>query len=181
MKPGIYTLVLRMDVEREIAVGALGEILFSEGYYAYTGSARGPGGLKRAERHLEVLKGMRASRRWHIDYLLPHAFFEKAIATATDLDIECRIACRVGERLLPIPGFGCTDCSCISHLHYTSSLDEALSAVEQAHDVPGATGFPHVEVQPPVDHSDLASPQERLSRSTSGRWESFPSSTDPPG
>jgi Uri superfamily endonuclease len=133
MEPGIYTLVLRLDREREIAVGSLGCILFSRGYYAYTGSARGSGGLKRVERHLEVLKGTRTTRRWHIDYLLPHARFLEAIVTPTAQDLECQIARRIGECLLPITGFGCTDCTCPSHLHYSSNLEEVLNIVRQAH------------------------------------------------
>jgi len=133
MKPGIYTLVLGLDKEMEIDVGSLGRILFSQGYYAYTGSARGPGGLKRVERHLEVLRGVRTTRRWHIDYLLPLTRFQEAIVTATAQDLECQIAKKIGEKLLPIQGFGCTDCSCVSHLYCSSDLEEALYAVRQAH------------------------------------------------
>lgn len=133
MKPGIYTLVLSLDTEREIAVGSLGRILFPRGYYAYTGSARGPGGLKRVERHLEIQRGTRNARRWHIDYLLPETRFQEAIITPTVQDMECSIARKVGGRLLPIPGFGCTDCSCISHLHFSEDMEEVLHAVRQAH------------------------------------------------
>jgi Uri superfamily endonuclease len=133
MEPGIYTLLLRLDHALEIAVGLLGRIVFSEGYYAYTGSARGSGGLKRVERHLQVLSGERTARRWHIDYLLPHARFQEAIVTPTAEDLECQIARRIGQHLLPIPGFGCTDCRCTSHLHYSTNLEEALSASREAH------------------------------------------------
>lgn len=133
MQPGIYTMVLGLDNEMEIPVGSLGSILFPRGYYAYTGSARGPGGLKRIKRHMEVLKGIRTTRRWHIDYLLPLTCFKKVIVTNTAQDLECGIARKIGERLLPIPGFGCTDCSCISHLHRSVSLEEALRTVLQAH------------------------------------------------
>lgn len=133
MEPGIYTLVLSLDKEREITVGRLGKILFPGGYYAYTGSARGSGGLKRVERHLELSKGARTARRWHIDYLLPHAHFQETIVTPTVQDLECPIARRIGENLLPISGFGCTDCTCISHLHYSADLEETLNAIRQAH------------------------------------------------
>lgn len=133
MQPGIYTIVLGLSNDIEIAVGSLGRILFPQGYYAYTGSARGPGGLKRIERHMEVLKGERTTRHWHIDYLLPLTCFEDVIVTTTAQDLECCIARKIRERLLPIPGFGCTDCGCISHLHRSVSLKEALCAVLQAH------------------------------------------------
>lgn len=133
MEPGIYTLVLCLDPGREIAVGRLGSIFFPKGYYAYTGSARGSGGLKRVERHLEIQTGARTTRRWHIDYLLPETCFQEAIITPTAQDLECIIARKIGARLLPIPGFGCTDCSCVSHLHFSTELGEALHAVRQAH------------------------------------------------
>ncbi len=133
MQPGIYTLVLGLDKEMEIVVGSLGRILFPQGYYAYTGSARGPGGLKRVERHLGIIRGDRKTRRWHIDYLLPFARFHEAIVTTTAQDLECSIARKIGERLLSVAGFGCTDCSCISHLHRSASLEETLCAVMQAH------------------------------------------------
>lgn len=133
MHPGIYTLVLGLDKEMEIAVGSLGRISFPQGYYSYTGSARGPGGLMRVERHLGIIRGDRKTRRWHIDYLLPLTRFEEVVVTETAEDLECIIAKRIGEKLLPVPGFGCTDCSCISHLHYSRDLGEALRAVLWAH------------------------------------------------
>jgi Uri superfamily endonuclease len=133
MKHGIYTLVLSLDSEMNITVGRLGRIFFPRGYYAYTGSARGPGGLKRVERHLEIQKGVRRARRWHIDYLLPETRFQEAVITHTIKDLECSIARKIGERLLPIPGFGCTDCRCVSHLHFSEDLEEALRVVRQAH------------------------------------------------
>ena len=49
------------------------------------------------------------------------------------LDLNAFIARKIGEGLLPVPGFGCTDCSCISHLHRSEDLEEALRVVRQAH------------------------------------------------
>lgn len=133
MEPGIYTLVLRLDEKQEMRVGSLGMIPFRAGYYAYTGSARGPGGLKRVERHLEVLHGARRTRRWHIDYLLPFTSLEEVFITPTREDLECMIARRIGNMILSIPGFGCTDCDCISHLHYSAKYDALFRAVCCAH------------------------------------------------
>jgi endonuclease-3 len=133
MEPGIYTLVLRLDEKQEVRVGSLGVILFPAGYYAYTGSARGPGGLKRVERHLEVLWGARRTQRWHIDYLLPFTSLEEAFITPTREDLECVIARRIEEVVLSIPSFGCTDCDCVSHLHYSAEKGELFCAVRRAH------------------------------------------------
>ena len=115
-------------------VGSLGAIEFSRGYYSYTGSARGPGGLKRVDRHIMLSQGVKQTRRWHVDYLLPHCLFVEAIITRTELNLECQIARGIGERLKPQPRFGCTDCSCISHLHYSEKLEEIKEMVVLAHE-----------------------------------------------
>ena len=133
MDPGIYTLVLLLDRAREIEVGSLGIIQFKEGYYSYTGSARGPGGLKRLERHKRVLLGSSSVRRWHIDYLLPYASLVEAIVTRTFADLECRIARRIGSKLNVVPHFGSTDCTCPGHLHFSLGLDRIQDVVCRAH------------------------------------------------
>jgi len=122
-----------MSRAKEMQIGSLGVIEFAPGYYCYTGSARGPGGLKRVDRHIQVLLGQKKTRRWHIDYLLPHTSFLQTFVTRTRLDMECQIAARIGELLATIRGFGCTDCCCISHLHYSDDLQRMLEAVSQAH------------------------------------------------
>lgn len=84
------------------------------GYYAYCGSARGPGGLAaRIGRHLRCGK----RRRWHIDRLTAAARIE---AVAVDVGgHECALAgalLAAGGRV-PLPGFGSSDCRhCPSHL-----------------------------------------------------------------
>ncbi len=120
MDPGIYTLVLLLDRAQEIEVGSLGIVQFVEGYYSYTGSARGPGGLKRVERHKRVLLGASSVRRWHIDYLLPYTSLVDAVVTRTFADLECRIAGRIGSELRVVPHFGSTDCRCPGHLHFST-------------------------------------------------------------
>jgi Uri superfamily endonuclease len=133
-EPGIYTLILYLETAREINVGALGAKGFSAGYYSYTGSARGSGGLKRVDRHLQVLHGQKNTKRWHIDYLLPNTRFTELFITKTRQDRECQIARSIAMRLLPMKGFGCTDCNCISHLHYSNDLQKMREAVSKAHD-----------------------------------------------
>jgi Uri superfamily endonuclease len=133
MDPGIYTLVLWLDRAREIEVGSLGIVQFVEGYYSYTGSARGPGGLKRLERHKRVLLGASSVRRWHIDYLLPYTSLVEAAVTRTSVDLECRIARKIGSELKMVPHFGSTDCRCPSHLHFSISMDQIKDVVRRAH------------------------------------------------
>jgi Uri superfamily endonuclease len=133
-EPGIYTLILYLETEREIKVGSLGVMSFSAGYYSYTGSARGSGGLKRVDRHLQVLFGQKNIRRWHIDYLLPNTRFQELFIIKTMHDLECHIARSISRRLLPMKGFGCTDCNCVSHLYYSNDLQKMREAVSTAHD-----------------------------------------------
>lgn len=132
-EPGIYTLMLSLPQAQKITVGSLRVIDFAGGYYSYTGSARGPGGLKRIDRHILVSNGIKTTRRWHIDYLLPHTSVQEVFVTKTCLDLECSIAKAIGERIMPVPGFGCTDCRCLSHLHYFPELQEMRAAVAAAH------------------------------------------------
>lgn len=132
---GIYTIILELDNDCHIQVGALGDVAFPGGYYCYTGSARGPGGFKRIERHRRVQSGSSNARRWHIDYLLPRARWVDVSVTDTGEDLECIIALKIGESLRPVPGFGSTDCRCPGHLHYSDDLARMQGAVRFAHSV----------------------------------------------
>jgi endonuclease-3 len=129
---GTYTLVVELDGAATIEVGALGERAFDAGWYAYVGSALGPGGFGRIERHRELAAGERATRHWHIDYLLGHpAASIPAVYRTAGVDGECAVARAVeGERM---PGFGCSDCGCDSHLVYRDARETLLAAVERAH------------------------------------------------
>jgi len=129
---GTYTLMVEFDVAATVEVGALDEIAFAEGWYAYVGSARGPGGFSRVERHRELAAGEREPHHWHVDYLLgyPTASVAGVVRTA-GVDGECAVARALdGER---VPVFGCSDCDCDSHLVYQNSGEALLSSVERAH------------------------------------------------
>ena len=110
-----YVVVLRIDEEKAVGIGALGEIKFLKGYYAYAGSAK-RGLSKRLERHASKSKKL----HWHIDYLSKEAEFVTARLSALE---ECELA-RELESLggNPIPGFGCSDCNCRSHLFFFEKI-----------------------------------------------------------
>lgn len=110
---GVYILVISVDEDIEVDVGALGSISFEKGLYVYVGSAQ-KSLEKRVERHLGKAKG----KFWHIDYLLDNdavkvvkVFYKKA-----EKSEECRIAEKLGERGIAVKNFGCSDCGCLSHL-----------------------------------------------------------------
>jgi len=116
MHKGVYCLLFRNDACRA-TIGALGEREFLPGWHCYTGSARGPGGLRRVRRHA-ALRKHGGPRHWHVDHLLLHPAFTLvcAICAVTDEDLECILASRI--RGTPVPGFGSSDCGCGSHLFY---------------------------------------------------------------
>ncbi len=114
---GVYVLIMRLDRERNITIGKLGSIHFEKGYYAYTGSARGTGGIKRVKRHFDVATGENTTRKWHIDYLMPHSEVLFAVFLPTSEALECTVAASL--KFEGIPGFGCSDCTCGSHLFFS--------------------------------------------------------------
>lgn len=113
---GTYLLVAQLDYEVKIQVGKLGRFDFAAGHYAYAGSALGPGGLHaRLARHARIGKRL----HWHIDYLLQHAVLDRVWQLAYPGRLECAWATAVQSlagACTPVPGFGTSDCRCITHL-----------------------------------------------------------------
>ncbi|MFY4811365.1 GIY-YIG nuclease family protein [Haloarcula sp. AONF1] len=138
MSGGTYTLVLERGTSGSIAVGALGEIEFPAGWYAYTGSALGSGGFGRIDRHRAVAAGDNDTRHWHIDYLLGDAATTVARVVTTEADIECAVAQRVDGPTTAgfdrIDAFGCSDCDCRSHLIHHKQRETLVDAVTAAHE-----------------------------------------------
>ncbi len=116
---GIYVLILRMTESKDIRIGKLGRLHFKRGYYAYVGSAHGSGGIKRVTRHFNVAQRKNATRKWHIDYLLPRSEVLCAVFSPTEETLECVVAKILSEFSRAVPGFGCSDCSCETHLFFT--------------------------------------------------------------
>jgi Uri superfamily endonuclease len=127
---GVYVLIIQVDKDGGVNVGALGNLRFEKGVYAYVGSAQ-TNLEKRINRHLRKNK----RKFWHIDYLLDNdaakianMFFKQATKAE-----ECKIAKVIGERGEPIAGFGCSDCKCKSHLFQLKDygfLQETMQLLE---------------------------------------------------
>lgn len=129
---GTYTLLLELTEPVAVEVGALGERRLQAGWYAYTGSALGPGGFARVDRHYEVAAGRRDARHWHVDHLLGHP--DVAIGgdvRSPALDGECAVAGALSAG--PIEGFGASDCACRSHLSTADDAGTLRRAVAAAH------------------------------------------------
>lgn len=120
MKGG-YVLVLELEEGQEIPVGSLGRGYFPRGFYAYCGSALG--GFKgRLNRHLTEGK----KPRWHIDYLVEKAEIREVITCETEERMECLLSSALSKELTYIPGFGSSDCSCLSHLFFCADREKMM-------------------------------------------------------
>lgn len=111
--------MIRVERPFTIRLGGLGAKAVERGYYAYTGSALGPGGIEaRVARHLSRPK----ARLWHVDYLLASASPTKlvaAVCASTDRRAECIVNQALKRLFTPsIDGFGASDCrsGCGAHL-----------------------------------------------------------------
>jgi endonuclease-3 len=129
---GTYSIIITLPSATTIRFGALGERMLEPGGYAYVGSAFGPGGFARLDRHRRVDKGTNRTRHWHIDYLLGHdeTHIVETITTP-GLAAECRVADAVEGT--PIDGVGASDCSCPSHLFYSADEAQLTSVIDAAH------------------------------------------------
>jgi len=134
MDKGIYCLAFE-NPGCVIRIGALGEISFRSGWHIYIGSALGSGGLKRLMRHISVAISHDRKPKWHVDYLLTSPFFslDYTIHGVTDDRLECLLANILNDN--GIPAFGCSDCSCPSHLLYRQGdpRQEIVSAFRKLH------------------------------------------------
>jgi len=116
--PGTYALILSSAVEKPINIGKLGILLVKPGFFVYVGSAFGPGGLKaRIKHHLN-----HSSRpHWHLDYLCPALKLCEVWYTYDQTRREhqwATIHSQSKKGILPLPGFGSSDCRCRSHLFF---------------------------------------------------------------
>jgi Uri superfamily endonuclease len=108
---GTYILILQLKRNWRIKIGrrkGSSPILFRAGYYAYVGSALGPGGLRsRIKRHLRTDKKC----VWHIDYLRKVAEPVEAWICSGERKMEREWADALiqMEGSQPVEGFGNTD------------------------------------------------------------------------
>lgn len=123
---GSYVLWWYLPKRTLITIGRLGQWPFQRGWYGYCGSACGPGGLRaRLSHHLQ------SSRRchWHIDYVKPHAHLREIwLGEGENHEHDCcRLLVAAGASI-PVPGFGSSDCTCVSHFVMFSRRDQARKA-----------------------------------------------------
>ena len=111
---GSYLVFLRLPRKRRIEVGALGDVLFPVGFYAYAGSAE-----KNLQARIERHRRRRKRFHWHIDYLRDAAEWEEAFPFRSSKREECDVAGAVSKIAdSEVARFGSSDCACRSHLFY---------------------------------------------------------------
>ena len=109
---GDYMIVLHLDTPQDISIGALGMRSFPKGYYVYVGSAK-----RQLAARIARHRRRRKQFHWHIDYLRDRAAVVADIPIRTADDLEHELA-RAVDMVADwrMERFGCTDCSCRSHL-----------------------------------------------------------------
>ncbi len=117
---GVYVLIIQVGEDIGVNVGALGELTFKKGLYAYVGSAQN-NLEQRVKRHLRREK----RKFWHVDYLLDGdaAKVVEVLYRQGSKAEECLVACEISKRGEAIVGFGCSDCHCKSHLFHVGEYE----------------------------------------------------------
>ena len=112
---GAYLLMLQLDAAVELNLHKTDMTRLEAGWYIYSGSAKGPGGLRsRLRRHFRKTK----KSHWHVDQLTMQCT-DIAALSVVDGD-ECQfisILLKHPTFSIPRKRFGSTDCrKCASHL-----------------------------------------------------------------
>ena len=116
---GVYSILLQILKDLTLEVGGLGSMSFLGGFYVYTGSAMGPGGISaRISRHLRSEKKV----FWHIDYLMGNqsvkvfALFRAESKRKLECNVNKSIVLNLDASI--VSGFGSSDCltACGGHL-----------------------------------------------------------------
>lgn len=122
--PGTYVLLLWLAADSTVEVGRLGTFALPAGWYAYTGSAFGLGGLRgRLKHHRKPV----SKPHWHVDYLRRAAPLQAIWYAHGETNQEhdwAKALTAMPGASLPVPRFGASDCTCPAHLiHFTGRPD----------------------------------------------------------
>jgi Uri superfamily endonuclease len=138
-QPGSYALLLELSQVVTLANSRLAGRSIPPGWYAYLGSALGPGGLRgRLGHHLRLVR----RPHWHIDWLKPWENCRLVLYQVGEKRMECawsQVLLGLPGAAAPLRGFGASDCRfvprCPAHLvSLPANLDlqEISSLLSQA-------------------------------------------------
>jgi Uri superfamily endonuclease len=127
---GVYVLIIQVDEDIGVNVGALGELTFKKGLYAYVGSAQN-NLEQRVKRHLRREK----RKFWHVDYLLDSdaAKVVEVLYRQGSKAEECLVATEISKNGEATVGFGCSDCHCRSHLFQVGEYEYLQGSMQVLH------------------------------------------------
>jgi len=109
---GSYILILKIGEDRHLPFGTERISFLPRGFYLYVGSAM-RNLTARMERHVRLRKRY----HWHIDWLRAVSEVHGVYPIRSSSRIECELAEAIsGLADWSVPGFGCSDCSCTTHL-----------------------------------------------------------------
>lgn len=115
-EPGTYILLLQAKSSCRVPVGRLGVLDLQPGFYVYVGSALGLGGLRgRLAHHSRPSR----SPHWHIDYLRPLTALREiwfSVGASRREHLWAAELARSARAVIPLTGFGASDCGCSAHL-----------------------------------------------------------------
>jgi len=122
-KQGTYAIAFKNDCTENAQIGRWNQIKIIPGYYIYIGSAFGKGGVR-----ARVLRHFRRNKpnHWHIDYLRKYMNPVQVWYTNDSKHLEHKWALSLTKMKMmhAIKGFGCSDCSCFSHLFWCSDAPD---------------------------------------------------------
>jgi Uri superfamily endonuclease len=126
---GSYIVIGRLDNAVLLTSGPFSGQQITPGYYLYSGSAYGPGGLRaRITRHLKS----DTKKFWHFDHLKSNLSIEEIFFSIDTKNQECEFIKTIQGMpsvSIPLPGFGSSDCrkGCPAHLvKFPLSMDIKL-------------------------------------------------------
>lgn len=115
---GTYALIFSLNQSVNISIGSLGIHRLSQGYYIYSGSAHGKGGIRaRVCHHLSS----QSKAHWHMDYLRGLINITNCLFFCTSKNYECAWSHALESLIftsIPVTGFGASDCTnhCKAHM-----------------------------------------------------------------
>ncbi len=114
MPKGTYCIIFKLKNKLTITVKSGKTYTLQRGTYIYVGSAWNGGGIEsRVKRHLKKDK----KKHWHLDFITTTKEFEaQKVITIPNKKAECEVASLLNRNYIGIEKFGCSDCSCFSHL-----------------------------------------------------------------
>jgi len=135
-EPGSYIVIGRLNDDVQFTSGPfLGQLLIC-GYYLYSGSAFGPGGLRaRITRHLNP----DTKKFWHFDHLKANLHFYEILYSSCAKNQECEFILALQEMEVisfPFIKFGSGDCrlGCPAHLAWlplSACINSAFDHLEK--------------------------------------------------